>query len=96
MRIPSLIAVLALVGAGFTFPAYAEPAVDATAATASIETVAPEACPANMKGAHVAKLSCCKAHKGICGCRAGKLVCCDNTTSSEAGCACHADEGFTE
>jgi hypothetical protein len=40
--------------------------------------------------------ACCKAHKGICGCRAGKIVCCDNSTSKEPGCTCHGDEGVVE
>jgi hypothetical protein len=40
--------------------------------------------------------ACCKAHKGICGCRAGKIVCCDNSTSNEPGCTCHGDEGVVE
>jgi hypothetical protein len=33
---------------------------------------------------------CCKAHKGICGCRAGKIVCCDKTFAE--GCTCNSDE----
>jgi hypothetical protein len=47
---------------------------------------------------HLAQIqtACCKAHKGICGCRAGKIVCCDNTTSTEPGCTCHGDEGIAE
>jgi hypothetical protein len=32
---------------------------------------------------------CCKGHKGVCGCRAGKIVCCDK--SFDAACACHQD-----
>jgi hypothetical protein len=39
----------------------------------------------------VSQGDCCKGHKGVCGCRAGKIVCCDNTTS--ATCTCHADSG---
>ncbi len=46
--------------------------------------------------AQVAQTDCCKGHKGICGCRAGKIVCCDNTTSKEPGCTCHGDEGIIE
>ena len=30
---------------------------------------------------------CCKANKGICGCRAGKIVCCDKTFAEGCGCA---------
>lgn len=93
MRIASLLAAFAFV-AGFTFPARAEPPANPPAAP--LETLAPEACPAPAKGTQVAQINCCKAHKGICGCRAGKLVCCDGTTSNEPGCACHGDEGVPE
>ena len=33
---------------------------------------------------------CCKAHKGICGCRAGKIVCCDKTFAE--GCTCNRED----
>jgi hypothetical protein len=58
-----------------------------------------QACPATARGmnfAQIAQTDCCKAHKGICGCRAGKIVCCDNTVSTQPGCTCHGDEGFAE
>lgn len=42
--------------------------------------------------AQVSQTDCCKGHKGVCGCRAGKIVCCDNTVS--ASCTCHADDGL--
>jgi hypothetical protein len=29
---------------------------------------------------------CCKANKGICGCRAGKIVCCDKTFADDCSC----------
>ncbi len=48
-------------------------------------------CPAEALLTQVSQSDCCKGHKGVCGCRAGKIVCCDNTTS--ATCACHADSG---
>jgi hypothetical protein len=57
------------------------------------------ACPADVQGLNVAQIGqteCCKGHKGICGCRAGKIVCCDNTTSTQPGCTCHGDEGIVE
>ena len=45
-------------------------------------------------GAAVAQGSaCCKANKGICGCRAGKIVCCDKTFAE--GCPCSQDEPVT-
>lgn len=39
--------------------------------------------------AQISQSDCCKGHKGVCGCRAGKIVCCDNTTSPV--CTCHSD-----
>jgi len=33
---------------------------------------------------------CCAKNKGVCGCRAGKIVCCDKTFAS--GCTCNQDE----
>lgn len=48
-------------------------------------------CPPEALLAQVSQSDCCKGHKGVCGCRAGKIVCCDNTTS--ATCTCHADSG---
>lgn len=44
----------------------------------------------------IAQLACCKKNKGVCGCRAGKIVCCDNTPSNEPGCTCHGDEAMVE
>ncbi|MGQ9686341.1 MAG: hypothetical protein ACUVT2_08565 [Thiobacillaceae bacterium] len=38
---------------------------------------------------------CCKGHKGICGCRAGKIVCCDGSVSKDPNCTCHSDWGET-
>jgi hypothetical protein len=54
-----------------------------------------QACPApvgqRIDTAQVSQSDCCKGHKGVCGCRAGKIVCCDNTTSPN--CTCHSDWG---
>ncbi|MCA1925140.1 MAG: hypothetical protein LDL16_02535 [Thiobacillus sp.] len=62
-----------------------------------LRSPAPAVCAANAKSAlHVAQLACCKKNKGVCGCRAGKIVCCDNTASNEPGCACHGDEAIVE
>jgi hypothetical protein len=46
--------------------------------------------------AQTSPYECCKDHKGVCGCRAGKIICCDGTTSTEPGCTCHGDDGFLE
>ena len=98
MRIPTLLAVLAFVPACFLLPATADSTVDNPPATAQLQTISPEACLANAKGMNLAQVqtACCKDHKGICGCRAGKIVCCDNSTSKEPGCTCHGDEGIAE
>ena len=99
MRIRSLLAVLAFVPTCFLLPAAADSAADHAPAAMQLETITPQACPANLEGlsrTQVVQLDCCKAHKGVCGCRAGKIVCCDNTTSAEPGCTCHGDEGIPE
>jgi len=54
-----------------------------------------QACPAPDRVLNLSEVSqtdCCKGHKGVCGCRAGKIVCCDNTVSPN--CTCHADSGI--
>jgi hypothetical protein len=94
MRIPNLLPVLAFLSAGFLLPAAAEPPTLSPAAATLQESTSPEACLANAKGMKVTQIDCCKGHKGICGCRAGKIVCCDNTVSTEPGCTCHGDDGF--
>jgi len=98
MRNRSLLALLAFVPACFMLPAAADSTMDPTPAAAQQTSISTEACLANAKGMHLAQIqtACCKAHKGICGCRAGKIVCCDNSTSKEPGCTCHGDEGIVE
>jgi hypothetical protein len=34
----------------------------------------------------LAQLACCQKNKGICGCRAGKIVCCDKSFSPTCTC----------
>ncbi|HWR77623.1 MAG TPA: hypothetical protein VN283_10500 [Thiobacillus sp.] len=98
MHIRSLFALLAFVPACFLLPAAADSSVDLTPTALQQQSISTEACLANAKGMQLAQIqtACCKAHKGICGCRAGKIVCCDNTTSNEPGCTCHGDEGVAE
>ncbi|MGE5768248.1 MAG: hypothetical protein ACM35H_13745 [Bacteroidota bacterium] len=93
MRSPALVAVLAFTC--FLLPAAAEPTVARTTAARS-EATTPEACLANAKGDRLAQINCCTGHKGVCGCRAGKIVCCDNTPSTEPGCTCHGDDALPE
>lgn len=62
-------------------------------------TPAANACRVKADGIKLAQTSqaeCCKGHKGVCGCRAGKIVCCDGTASTVAGCTCHGDDSFVE
>lgn len=41
--------------------------------------------------AQASPLDCCKANKGVCGCRAGKIVCCDGSVSKVPACTCHGE-----
>lgn len=101
IRLPIIVfALLAFAQSLFLLPAAADSSVPITQPpTAQQEAVAPQACPADLKGANLAQVAsteCCKGQKGICGCRAGKIVCCDGKPSTHPGCTCHGDEGFAE
>jgi len=96
MSIRTLLTLLAFVPACFILPAAADSPTGSQPAASQQQAISLEACIANAKGMKLAQIDCCKGHKGICGCRAGKIVCCDNTTSKEPGCACHGDEGVAE
>lgn len=67
-----------------------------TPAASSVPPTALQACPPSSERgfdtAQVSQSDCCKGHKGVCGCRAGKIVCCDNTVS--LNCTCHGDQGL--
>jgi hypothetical protein len=93
-------ALLALAPSLFVLPAAADSAAPLNPPTALQQHAdAPQACPANLKGANLAQIAtteCCKDQKGICGCRAGKIVCCDGKPSTHPACTCHGDGGFTE
>lgn len=101
VRLPIvLFALLAFIQSLFLLPAAADSSapINSTAAVAQ-SAAALEACPTTLKGVNLAQITtteCCKGHKGLCGCRAGKLVCCDGTVSNEPGCTCHGDEGVIE
>jgi hypothetical protein len=71
-------------------------AADAPPPAPAVEAAAPAACRPDDRLAQLTQTECCKGHKGICGCRAGKIVCCDGTTSKEPGCTCHGEDGFAE
>jgi hypothetical protein len=73
------------------FDAAAQP----TSASVFKEAATSPACPTAGKYFNLSQVSqadCCKGHKGVCGCRAGKIVCCDGTVSPD--CTCHADSGI--
>ena len=95
----SLFAILALV-LSFSLSSVAADGVSADSATGAMqhEGAALQACLANAsQGASVAQIfqtECCKGNKGICGCRAGKIVCCDGSASASPNCTCHADSGI--
>lgn len=38
----------------------------------------------------VAQQGCCAKNKGVCGCRAGKIVCCDK--SFDQSCKCNKED----
>ena len=101
IRLPIvLLALLAFAQSLFLLPAAADSGAPINLpAAVQQEVLASPACPANLKGANLAQLTsteCCKDQKGICGCRAGKIVCCDSKPSKHPGCTCHGDEGFIE
>ena len=74
--------------------------VEASATLAALKAQASQACTASLEKklniAQTSQAECCKDHKGVCGCRAGKIVCCDGTASTQPGCTCHGDDGFLE
>ena len=96
MRIRTLLAIVAFAPVGFIFPAAADPTPSPAPAAAQPAAESLQACLAKAKGDRLAQIDCCKGHKGICGCRAGKIICCDGTVSTEPGCTCHGDEGVLE
>lgn len=95
MRKPYLHGLLVLLlGLATTFNA---PAGDGgTPSPAPAAQTTQKACPlpadARPNLAEVSQTDCCKGHKGVCGCRAGKIICCDGTASPN--CTCHGDDGL--
>lgn len=102
IRLPIvLFALLAFAQALFLLPAAADTVapVNPSAAVAAQNATPLETCPTSLKGMNLAQVTsteCCKDQKGICGCRAGKIVCCDGKPSTHPGCTCHGDDGFIE
>jgi hypothetical protein len=96
MRFRTLLALLAFVPTFFALPAAADSGASAPLVAAKHNATTTQACLVWAKGDRVAQINCCSDHKGVCGCRAGKIVCCDGTISTEPGCTCHGDEGVAE
>jgi hypothetical protein len=93
-----MILLVSLVSSPFAVLADVEQAASSAAVEARAQAVKP--CPMlgdnSLNLAQTSPADCCKGHKGVCGCRAGKIVCCDGTASSQPGCTCHGDEGFVQ
>ena len=94
----TLLKLLLLVTLFYSGASLAEVAVTTSNTSSFSSSLIPalQACPASseqgMNTAQVSQSDCCKGHKGVCGCRAGKIVCCDNTASPN--CTCHSDSGI--
>ncbi len=70
------------------------PAFAGTAPPPPDPAAAAAACPpppARAHGLAQAQIRCCEGHMGVCGCRAGRIVCCDGTVSTDPKCTCHSD-----
>lgn len=83
----------------FAVPAAPANADQPAATAAEVPAQAAAECPRPGEKLNIAQTSpgdCCKDHKGVCGCRAGKIICCDRTVSDQPGCTCHGDDGFLE
>ena len=89
-----------LASVSFAAPSAALADVGQAAEAAAAKPQASASCPApgdkKLNLAQVSQTECCKGNKGICGCRAGKIICCDRTASEQPGCTCHGDDGFLE
>ena len=74
-----------------------QPAAAAAAeATARASMTCPQPGDKKLDLAQTGPADCCKGNKGVCGCRAGKIICCDGKASTQPGCTCHGDDGFLE
>jgi len=99
-RLPILLFAMLAFVQSFSLPSAAADGVplDSVPSATQQEGAALQACLANAsQGVSLAQIfqtECCKGNKGICGCRAGKIVCCDGSASASPNCACHADSGI--
>ena len=102
-RLSILLLVMLAFGQSFSLPsAAADPGrpLDGVPNTMQQEQAALQPCPVNasqdVNMAQIVQIDCCKGKKGICGCRAGKIVCCDGSASASPNCTCHADSGIDD
>jgi hypothetical protein len=99
-RLPILLFAMLALAQSFSLPAAAADAVPRDNAPSAMqqEGATLQACLSNAsQGVSLAQISltaCCKGNKGICGCRAGKIVCCDGSASTSPDCTCHGDSGI--
>jgi len=61
-----------------------------TGAVARLNAGSDAVCEAAMKNGvskdALAQQPCCQANQGVCGCRAGKIICCDKSFSTTCTC----------
>lgn len=86
LQLVVLLAVFSLIAVGETG---ADRGADRTLAPRP--EICAEAVQASAAGDRLAQQqACCKGQKGVCGCRAGKIVCCDGKFSEN--CTCNRDD----
>lgn len=100
----TLLALLSLVPFAFPITALADAsqtpglALEMRAPVPGAQLQPLQACPQTLDErlnlAETSQTDCCKGHKGICGCRAGRIVCCDSTASPN--CTCHGEDGLIQ
>ena len=73
-----------------------QPAAAEVQTQAQASMVCPQPGEIKLNVAQTSPGECCKEHKGVCGCRAGKIICCDRSASTQPGCTCHGDDGFLQ
>lgn len=96
LRPLALAALLALIGLVAVPSSAAAPEPTANVPSTGNAVATPDHCQPRGERIDLAQSSpfdCCKGHKGICGCRAGKIVCCDGSVSKDPNCTCHSDWG---
>jgi len=66
------------------------PSLSAAAVPATVPAALPNPPSCDSAAATtIAGIGCCEGRKGVCGCRAGRIVCCDGSASDT--CSCHQE-----